>query len=105
MFSNITKPVSLYSLEKKYDAGINTLKNYVSYLESSFLIFSIDLFAYSIKKQQYNPSKYYAVDVALAQSVSFEFTDNVGRKIENVVLVDLKSRGKEVFYHKEKKRV
>ena len=103
MLSNIAKPVSLYALEKRYDAGINTLKNYVSYLESSFLLFSIDLFAFSVKKQQYNPSKFYAVDVALAQAVSFEFTDNDGRKLENVVLVELKSKGEEVFYHREKK--
>jgi uncharacterized protein len=103
MLSNIAKPVSLYALEKRYDAGINTLKNYVSYLESSFLLFSIDLFSYSIKKQQYNPSKFYAVDVALAQAVSFEFTGNDGRKLENVVLIELKSKGEDVFYHRGKK--
>jgi uncharacterized protein len=103
IMSNSGKTISLYSLEKKYDAGINTIKNYLSYLESSFLIFSIDLFDYSIKKQQNAPPKIYAIDVALAQAVSFEFTKNLGRKLENIVLIDLKSRGKEIYYYKKKK--
>ncbi|MDD4251040.1 MAG: ATP-binding protein [Candidatus ainarchaeum sp.] len=102
ILSNIGKTISLYSLEKNYDAGINTIKNYIGYLESSFLIFSIDLFAFSIKKQQNSPSKFFAVDIALAQSVSFEFTKNDGRKLENIVLIELKSKCNEIYYYKEK---
>jgi hypothetical protein len=103
ILSNSSKQISSYALEKRYDAGINTIRNYVSYLESSFLIFSLPYFSHSVKKQQQNPSKLYAIDVALAESVAFHFSEDKGRVLENVVLVNLKTKFSEIFYHREKK--
>jgi uncharacterized protein len=103
ILSNSGKTISLYKLEKDYDAGINTIKNYVSYLESAFLIFSINFFSFSLKKQQYNPPKMYSIDVALSNSIAFKISDNKGRMLENVVLIDLKARDDKVYYHKDKK--
>lgn len=39
LLSNISRPVSLYALNKIYPLGINTIKNYLYYLEKSFLFF------------------------------------------------------------------
>ncbi|MFW6014639.1 MAG: ATP-binding protein [Nanoarchaeota archaeon] len=100
--SNYSKPLSLYSLNKQYDAGINTIKNYVNYLEESFLYIFIDKFDYSLKKQQYNPPKAYGVDVAIMDAINFKFSKDIGRKIENIVLIELLNRKCEVFYHKDK---
>jgi uncharacterized protein len=100
--SNYSKPISLYSLTKQYAAGINTIKNYLNYLEKSFLFISLNKFSYSIKKQQYAPLKYYGVDVALLESINFKITNNIGRKIENIVLIELLNNNKSIFYHKEK---
>ncbi len=103
ILGNCGKPISLYSLNKQYDAGINTIKNYLSYLESSYLIKSLDFFSYSIKKQQNNPPRYYSVDVALSDSVAFKFSDDLGRRLENIVFLDLVANGDEIFYHRDKK--
>ncbi|MFT4326920.1 MAG: ATP-binding protein [Candidatus Woesearchaeota archaeon] len=102
MFSNCSKQISFYALEKRYDAGINTIRNYVSYLESSFLLESISIYSNSVKKQQGNPLKYYAVDIALAQSVAFHFSEDVGRVLENIIANELIARGNELYYHKAK---
>ena len=57
---------------------------------------------HSIRKQYANPRKVYSVDAALAEDVSFKFTEDKGRVIENIVFIELKRRNKEVFYHKGK---
>lgn len=81
----------------------NTVKNYLEALENIFLFFSIDLFDYSIKRQIYNPSKIYSVDTALNNSISFKFSQNLGRIYENIVFLELKRKDKDVFYWKSKK--
>lgn len=100
--SNTGKPISLYSLNKQYDISVNTIKNYLSYLEKSFLFINIKKFDYSLKKQQYNPVKIYGIDVALMDSINFKFSKDIGRKLENVVLLELFNRNLEVFYHRNK---
>ncbi|MEA3547908.1 MAG: ATP-binding protein [Thermodesulfobacteriota bacterium] len=90
------------SLKKMKDIvsvrSLSTVKNYINYLEDTYLFFSIDLFSYSLKKQIYNPSKIYCVDHALAAAVGFKFSADAGRILENIVCVELKRRGHEIFY-------
>ena len=83
--------------------SLNTIKNYLEILENVFLFFRIELFAYSVKKQIYNPSKIYSVDSALSNSVAFKFSENIGHIYENLVFMELKRRNKEIFYWKSKK--
>lgn len=83
--------------------SLNTVKNYLEALGNVFLFFCIDLFDYSIKRQIYNPSKVYCIDVALSNSISFKFSQNLGHLYENLVFLELKRRNEEVFYWKSKK--
>jgi len=83
--------------------NINTIKNYLEALESVFLFFKIPLFDYSIKRQIYNPGKFYIVDVGFSQILGFNFSKNIGHIFENLVFLELKRRGKEIYYWKSKK--
>ncbi|TSA11174.1 MAG: ATP-binding protein [Deltaproteobacteria bacterium] len=83
--------------------SLNTVKNYLEALSDVFLFFCIDFFAYSIKRQIYNPSKVYCVDAGLSSSISFKFSKNLGHLYENLVYIELKRRNKEVYYWKSKK--
>ena len=83
--------------------SLNTIKNYLEILENVFLFFRVELFAYSVKKQIYNPSKIYSVDSALSNSVAFKFSENIGHIYENLVFIELRRRNKEIFYWKSKK--
>lgn len=103
LISNIAREFSYTSL--KNSLGLSnaiTVKEYISYLETSYLLFSINKFDFSIKKQLTNPKKVYAIDVALADSVSFAFSENTGRKLENIVFLQLKRMGYEIYYHRRK---
>ena len=81
-------------------SNVTSIKNYIEAMEDCFLFFKISLFDYSIKRQIYNPSKYYSVDNGLSRMAGFNFSENIGHYYENTVFLELKRRGKDVFYWK-----
>ena len=46
-----------------------------------------------------NPKKVYSIDQAFAHRLGFNFSENKGRVLENIIYIELLRRGKEVFYH------
>lgn len=98
--SNIAKPVSFNSLKNIIHVKhVNTVKNYIKYFEDTYLVFLLTKFDYSIKKQLNNPKKLYFIDNALAKSISFRFSEDRGRFLENTVFIELKRRNYELYYH------
>ena len=94
----IIDPSEIEIMEKQYPG----ISRNISYFENAYLIFSINKFDFSLKKQLANPKKIYSIDTGLANSVSFQFSDNFGRQLENVVFLQLKRLGFEVYYHRNK---
>ena len=103
-FNLMSNPANLVSFNKLKDqlrlGSVNTVKNYVEYLENSWLIFTINVYDFSVKRQQVAPKKAYAVDTGLARAVGFSFTPNTGRLLENLVFLALRRRTPEIFYYK-----
>lgn len=102
--SNATKRITYTSLGKII--GIRhseTVKNYLEYIEQTYMIFQLMKYSPSVKVQMLNPKKIYFVDNAIASRIGFNATDNIGVKLENVVFVELKRRGMDVFYHADRK--
>jgi len=48
-----------------------------------------------------NKKKIYAVDTGVVNAVSFQFSDNKGRLLENAVFLELKRRYKEIYYFED----
>jgi len=104
LLSNVGKEFSYNKLKTMLGLGSsNTVKSYISYLENSYLIFQLEKFDYSLKKQILNPKKIYTIDPAFIENVSFKFSEDRGRLLENLVFIELKRRDKEIYYHREKK--
>lgn len=100
LVSNIGTKVSFNSLKNILNvSNANTIKEYIHYFENSFMIFQINKFDYSLKKQMINNKKIYIIDNGFASNVSFSFSENIGRLLENLVFIELKRRGEEIFYH------
>lgn len=97
-----------YSISKTYNnltslglkIGKSTVQKYLSYIEHSYFAFSLPLFSYTIKDQIQYPKKVYFIDNVFINSLSTKFSSNLGRLYENLVAVELKRRGKEIFYWK-----
>lgn len=103
LLSNLSNLFTYNNLKKITGLGsANTAKSYVEYLENSFVIFSVNLFSFSLKKQFYAPRKVYCIDNGLANSISFKFSENRGKFLENLVYLELRRQKKEVYYYKTK---
>lgn len=101
LLSNIAGLFSYNNLKQMLQLGsVNTVKSYVEYLENSFLIFAINRFSYSLKQQFIAPKKIYCLDNGLTEAVSFQFSKNKGKFLENLVFVELKRRYKDIYYYR-----
>jgi predicted AAA+ superfamily ATPase len=102
--SNIGKLFS-YSTLKEISGvkSLSSIKDYLYYYEQSYLYFYLKKFDYSVKKQIMNPKKVYTVDHSFAHRLGFNFSENKGRILENIVYLELLRRGKEVYYHSGKR--
>lgn len=98
--SNIGKPLTYTSLAKVIGVkNPTTVKNYLEYIENTYLLFSLSKLDYSVKAQLRNPKKVYAIDNALVSRLGFHFSGEEGRLLENMVYIELRRQGGEVFYH------
>ena len=89
-------------LEKPLKPAKETVLEYLSYLQEIELIFLAPIFSYSLKTQQVNPKKNYAIDNGLRNTIAFQFSQDYGRLLENLIFIELKRRDKEIYYHKQK---
>lgn len=104
LITNAGVEFSYNKLAKTFNLGsTNSAVAFVSYLEDSYLLFTISKFDYSLKKQAVNPKKAYSIDLGLSNVNSVSFSSNKGRTLENRVFLDLRCANKEVYYFKGEK--
>ncbi len=103
LVSNISKLYSYSNLSKILNLSVDTIKDYIEFAIKTYIISNLTIYDKSIKKQLVNPKKIYVIDTGLANAVSFKFSEDYGRQLENLVFIELKRRGKEIYYHKQKK--
>lgn len=105
--TNIAKEYTYNSIRKMFGVSLDLIRQYISYIEASYLTFSVSMFSYSLKEQNINPRKVYCIDTGLRNVVGFKFSADYGRLYENVVFVELKRRLSEslsdIFYWKNKR--
>lgn len=98
--SNIGKCISYGKIKQMLQIGnVTTVKNYFDYLKEAYLIFTVSKFDFSVKRQLLAPKKIYFIDSAMAQTIGFRFSEDIGRIIENTVYLQLRRLQKEIFYH------
>lgn len=102
LITNITSSISLRNLRNSLKLSYDTIKRYLSYYRESFLFFTLDHFSYSLKEQKTLPSKVYCVDHGLRNSVAFTFSKDEGKLVENLLFIELRRRGKEIYYWRDK---
>jgi len=103
LISLSAKLFSYNKLSKIIGLSKTTVKEYFMHLQNAFLFTELMNFDYSLKKQLISERKTYAVDTGLINAMSFKFSEDKGRALENLVFIELKRRDKEVYFYKEKK--
>lgn len=98
---NMGRPVSFNKLRQMIMLGsVNTVKTYIDHLEASWLYFTINLYATSVKQQQIAPKKVYCIDNGIIDQVAFRTSDDTGWFLENAVFLHLRRQTPEIFYAK-----
>ncbi|MBN2147759.1 MAG: ATP-binding protein [Anaerolineales bacterium] len=99
LMSNPASQISFNKLKEQFHLGsVNTIKNYIEYLENGWLIFTVNVYDYSVKRQQIAAKKVYHIDTGLTNAVGFAFSANTGKLIENLVFLAFRSKTDEIFY-------
>lgn len=99
LMSNISNLVSYNKLKKQFRVGsVNTIKTYIEHMENSWLLFTLNTYAYSVKRQQIAPKKIYSIDTGLSNAIGFSFSPNTGKILENLVFLALRRYSQEIYY-------
>jgi predicted AAA+ superfamily ATPase len=103
LISNIAKPYSLNGLKKIFNLGsANSVSDYLSWLEDSYLFFTLPRFSWSLKSVAVNQKKIYSIDTGFAQANSLSFSSDKGRLFENMIYLSLRRKFTELYYFREK---
>lgn len=104
LISNVGKEFSYNSLKRMFEVkSVQTIVDYISYLEDAYLIFTVPKFNYSFKKQQINPKKVYSIDNGLSYANSVSFSKDKGKMLENNVFLSLRRKYSQIFYFQKNK--
>lgn len=106
LLSNPGALISYSKLKNILQLGsVNTVKDYLHYLESAYLIFTLDQYAFSVGVQTVAAKKTYGIDTGLMETMGFQFSKNVGKYLENIVYLELRRRNSaphSIYYYKTK---
>ena len=103
---NISSLITFSSLVRTLNISADTVEKFSRYLEDTFILFFLKRFSYKFREQEKSPRKVYAIDVGLANTVGFRFSQNMGRFAENLVFLELKRKevlasNLEIYYWKD----
>lgn len=90
LLSNFAHRISYSKLKNIFGLkNVQTVKNYVDYLAESFVLFEVEKFSFKLKQQLISPRKVYGIDTGLINALTFQFSENYGRLMENCVYLEL----------------
>ena len=109
-FTNMATAVSTTKLYNDFKSqgfklGKDTLFEYFSYLGDAFAIFSVPIFRNSVREEQRNPKKIYAVDNGFKSVFDVSLSPDYGRLYENAAFLHLRRKSGEVYYFLQKQEV
>jgi predicted AAA+ superfamily ATPase len=108
LMSNLTKPFSLNKIYNELKSqgvkvGKDSLYEILEYIEAVYLGLRLYKFDYSIVNREMSDKKIYAIDNGLLNIISYQFSENSGKLLENLVYIWLRQLyGDNLFYHKQK---
>ena len=105
--SNAGKLLSFNKMARLFkETSVITIEKIFKILKEVFLFFDSEIFSYKVKSQLQYPRKIYCVDPGFINYFGFKFSEDKGRLMENLVVIELLRRfgiGKKtkIFYWRE----
>jgi predicted AAA+ superfamily ATPase len=107
LFASITKDISVNKIYNELKSqGIKTGKNllyeFLEAVENIYLMTILQKYSTSILKQELSEKKVYCIDNGLINAVTFRFSKDTGKLLENLIGIELLKNGKKLFFYREK---
>ncbi|MEK8018765.1 MAG: ATP-binding protein [Candidatus Parabeggiatoa sp.] len=108
LYASTTKQISINRIYNELKSvgiriGKNALYDFLEQAESIFMIGCLKKYAYKISTQELSEKKVYAIDNGLTNAMSFHFSADLGKALEQMVFWELKRRLSDLdtlFYYK-----
>ena len=109
-FTNIATLISFTKLYNEFKSqgfklSKDTVFEYISHLVDAYALFGVPIYRNSIKEEQRNPKKIYAIDNGFKKIYDYAIGEDFSKLYENVVFLHLRRQTKEVYYFKQKQEV
>lgn len=100
--SNYTHKFTYQSVAKAANIkSTETVNDYIGYLEESYLVGVLTKYDNKVGEQIKSPKKIYFIDNGLVSQIGFSFSENLGKKLENAVYIELRRCNAEMFYYND----
>jgi len=101
LLTNSSNEFSFNRLKNQFQLGsTNTAISYLSYLEDSYLFFTVPRFDFSYARQRTHAKKIFSIDCGLLRANTASLSADMGRVLENIVFLHLLRQGYEIYYFK-----
>lgn len=101
-FTNISSMISFNKISRFTKIPSTTIERFSDYLTTPYLFYFVNKFSFSLKEQSVNPRKVYTADLGLRNAISFNFSEDRGKILENLVAMHLIQTQKEIYYFRTK---
>lgn len=99
IINQFSTKTSLSKVSRDLGISTHTIKKYISYLEEAYMIISSKKFSYKPREMESSFRKYYCIDTGLLNAKKTTLTNDFGKKLENIVAVELKRRNIDLYYY------
>lgn len=108
VFENITNPLSVHKIFNElktqgYKIGKNLLYEFMEASSAIYLFILEKKYARSILKEELGEKKAYVIDNGLLNAVTFKFSADYGKLLENLMFLEFQKNGYRTFFYKGKK--
>lgn len=109
-FTNLATLVSFTKLYNEFKSqgfkiGKDTIFNYLSHLEDAYAVFTLPIYRNSVKEEQRNPKKVYAIDNGFKKIYDYAMGEDKSKLYENIVFLHLRRQTKDLYYFKQNQEV
>ncbi len=100
LFSHIAREFTYRKIANILDVkDLHTLRNWMGGIENAYLGFVLNRYSPKLKQQFIAPRKFYSIDTGLTRAIAFRISEDIGRTMENVVVIELMRR--KSYWYKE----
>ena len=101
--TSVVSPNKIYNELKSqgYRIGKNTLYEFLEAGEAIYLFQILKKYNPSVVKQELGEKKVYAIDTGLLNAISFAYSKDYGKLLENTCYLHWRRRGIPIFFHKD----